>query len=121
MSKIQDLAQAFDATKVDPTQGVGQLPVGKHPVKIVDSEIKAAKTEGAGFLQLDLIVLDGPRKGAMGAYRLNLYNSNEKAVEIAYKQLSAVCHVCGVLQVTNSSQLHDIPFIVEVEPQEDER
>ena len=34
---MAQLLQAFNAQQYDPTQGAGQLPVGKHPVKIIDS------------------------------------------------------------------------------------
>lgn len=108
------LLQGFDATTIDPTQGAGQMPIGKHPVAITGSEVKATQAQNGGMLVLDLSIIDGPNKGQTGAYRLNLYNANQKAVEIAQKQLSAICHVTGVFKVSDSSQLHNIPFIVEV-------
>lgn len=46
--------------------------------------------------------------------RLNLRNANATAQEIGYKQLSAICHAVGVLQVADSAQLHNIPFKVKV-------
>lgn len=108
------LVQVFDATSVDPTQTLGGLPIGKHPVVIINSEVKPTKNNDAGYLQLDLQIIDGPSKGAVGAWRLNLYHSNRQTVEIAYRQLSALCHVIGVYQVQDSQQLHNIPFVVEV-------
>lgn len=108
------LLQQFDATTVDPTQGPGQLPIGRHPVVISGSEIKATKAQNGGMLELELSITDGPSKGEKGAYRLNLYNPNQQAVAIAQRQLSALCHVTGVFKVADSSQLHNIPFIVEV-------
>uniref|UniRef100_A0AAU6W0K9 Single-stranded DNA-binding protein n=1 Tax=Pseudomonas phage Pavpe01 TaxID=3138545 RepID=A0AAU6W0K9_9VIRU len=111
---MAQLLQAFDARNVDPTQGVGGLPIGKHPVMAIKSEVKPTKDNDSGYLQLDLQVIDGPAKGAVGAYRLNLYHSSAQTVEIAHKQLSALCHVTGVFQVQDSQQLHNIPFVVEV-------
>lgn len=111
---MAQLLQAFDARNVDPTQGVGGLPIGKHPVIAVKSEVKPTKDNDSGYLQFDLQVIDGPNKGAVGAYRLNLYHSSQQTVEIAHKQFSALCHVTGVFQVQNSEQLHNIPFMVEV-------
>ncbi len=108
------LLAPFDATGIDPTQGGGQLPVGKHPVVISSSEIKPTKAANGGMLEMDLSIIDGPAKGQTGAYRLNLYNPNAQAVEIAQRQLSALCHVTGVFKVSDSSQLHNLPFIVEV-------
>lgn len=113
------LMAAFDATQFDPTQGVGQLPVGRHPVIIDSSEVKANNANDGGYLQLNLKIIDGPAQGTTGAYRLNLYHSNQKTVEIAHRQFSAVCHVVGVFKVADSSALHNIPFVVEVGMQKD--
>jgi hypothetical protein len=111
------LIQPFNAQQYDPTQGVGSLPIGKHPVVIESSEVKANKANDGGYLQLNLRIIDGPQQGTTGAYRLNLYHSNQQTVEIAHRQLSAICHVIGVFQVTDSSQLHNLPFLIEVGPQ----
>lgn len=114
------LIQAFDAQQYDPTQGVGSLPIGKHPVIVESSEVKANKANDGGYLQLNLRIIDGPQQGTTGAYRLNLYHSNQQTVEIAHRQLSAICHVIGVFQVTDSSQLHNLPFLIEVGPQKND-
>lgn len=114
------LIQPFNAQQYDPTQGVGSLPIGKHPVVIESSEVKANKANDGGYLQLNLRIIDGPQAGTTGAYRLNLYHSNQQTVEIAHRQLSAICHVIGVFQVTDSSQLHGLPFLIEVGPQKND-
>lgn len=116
----QLIGQPFDATLVDPTQGAGQLPVGKHPVVAVSSSIDATKAGDGGMLIYILKIIDGPHAGVTGPHRLNLYNNNPKAVEIANKQLSALCHVTGVFQVADSDALLNIPFMIEVTPQKDE-
>ena len=69
---------------------------------------------------MDTKIIDGPQTGTVGAYRLNLYHSNQQTVEIAHRQLSAVCHVTGVFMLQDSAQLHNIPFIVEVGPQKND-
>uniref|UniRef100_A0AAU7YTV8 SsDNA binding protein n=1 Tax=Stenotrophomonas phage vB_SmaS_QH3 TaxID=3229738 RepID=A0AAU7YTV8_9CAUD len=114
------LIQAFNAQQYDPTQGVGSLPIGKHPVIVESSEVKANKANDGGYLQLNLRIIDGPQAGTTGAYRLNLYHTNQQTVEIAHRQLSAICHVVGVFMVQDSSQLHNLPFLVEVGPQKND-
>jgi len=109
------LTQPFDASQVDPSQQIPSLPIGRHPVVIVGSDGKATKAGDGGYIQFDLQILDGPAKGVKGAYRLNLYNSNQDTVRIAYQQLSAVCHVCGVYMLQDTQQLHNIPFIIDVD------
>ena len=111
---MAQLIQAFNAQQFDPTQGGGSLPVGRHPVIIESSEVKANKANDGGYLQLNVKLIDGPQTGTTGAYRLNLYHSNPQTAEIAHRQLSAICHVIGVFNVQDSQQLHNIPFIVEV-------
>jgi hypothetical protein len=111
---MAQLLQAFNAQQFDPTQGGGSLPVGRHPVIVESSEVKANKANDGGYLQLNLKLIDGPQTGTTGAYRLNLYHSNPQTAEIAHRQLSAICHVIGVFNVQDSQQLHNIPFIVEV-------
>ena len=111
---MAQLLQAFNAQQYDPTQGGGSLPVGRHPVIIESSEVKANKANDGGYLQLNVKIIDGPQTGTTGAYRLNLYHSNPQTAEIAHRQLSAICHCVGVFNVQDSSQLHNIPFIAEV-------
>ena len=111
---MAQLLQAFNAQQYDPTQGGGNLPVGRHPVIIESSEVKANKANDGGYLQLNVKLIDGPQTGTTGAYRLNLYHSNPQTAEIAHRQLSAICHCVGVFNVQDSSQLHNIPFIIEV-------
>lgn len=116
------LLAPFDARSVDPVQSIGSLPIGKHPVVIESSDIKAtkanAKGQSNGMLRLVLSVIDGPAKGTTGGVNLNIYHSGSensaKTVEIAMQKLSAICHVTGVFTLTDTTQLHGIPFIVEV-------
>lgn len=116
---MAQLLQPFDATGIDPSQGAGQLPVGKHPVIAYESSIEENSKKDGGYLQFMLKIIDGPAAGTTGAYRLNLYNASPKAVEIANRQMAALSHVTGVFKVMNSEQLHNIPFIVEVGLQKD--
>ena len=117
---MAQLIQPFNANNFDPTQGVGGLPIGRHPVIVESSEVKANKANDGGYLQLNLKVIDGPQAGTVGAYRLNLYHSNPQTVDIANRQLSAISHVTGVFMIQDSAQLHNIPFIVEVGPQKND-
>ena len=116
---MAQLIQPFNANNFDPTQGVGGLPIGRHPVIVDSSEVKANKANDGGYLQLNLKVIDGPQAGTVGAYRLNLYHSNPQTVELANRQLSAISHVTGVFMIQDSAQLHNIPFVIEVGPQKD--
>lgn len=111
---MAQLLQPFNARMYDPMQGGSSLPIGKHPVIVKSSEVKANSSNTGGYLQLNLEIIDGPAKGAEGPYRLNLYHSSAQTVEIANRQLSTICHAIGVFDVSKSEDLHNIPFIVEV-------
>ena len=112
---MAQLVLSFDATKFDPSQVCGQLPIGKHKVHIKSSEIKSTAAGDGGMLILELEILEGPNAGQTGLYRLNLYcEKNQQAKDIAHRQLSAICHVIQVFQIQDSAQLHGKPFIVQV-------
>ena len=118
---MANIGMMFDATKVEPAGTSLQLPVSDSkgwPVVITASEMKETQAkDGSGFLELTLQIIDGEYKGVEGPYRLNIFNTNEKAQEIAHRQLSAVCHVTNTMQLTDSAMLHNKPFRAVVVPQ----
>jgi hypothetical protein len=114
----------FDATQVDPATGSTALPVGTYPVVIRKSSRKGVKdNSNSGMLVLTLEIIDGPHKGQSGDYRLNLWNENKQAAEIAGRQLSALCHVIGIYQLNATGEGQDCaelfgkPFVVVVDVQ----
>lgn len=117
---MAQLQSVFDATKVDPSQGIGQLPIGsKLPVVVIDSEVKPTKDNSGGYIQYVLQVQQGEHAGRKGAYRMNMYNSSDAARRVAESQQSALCHVTGVFQLQDTQQLHNIPFLIDVVAQAD--
>lgn len=109
------LPTPFNAHQFEPAgPAVSQLPVSGSdgwPVVITNSEFKPSKSGGNnGYLELTLTIIEGEHKGATGPYRLNIFHENAQVVDIASRQLSALCHVCGQMMISDSSQLHNIPF-----------
>lgn len=104
----------FDANQVAPNTGYEPVPEGWYNVAISESEMKPTKDGNGAYLQLKMSIIDGPHTGKPIFVRLNLQNQNQTAVDIAYGELSAICHATGVYQVADSSQLHGIPFQVKV-------
>ena len=109
------LGGTFDASQVEPDQPRDPLPAGEYLAQIIDSSMEPTKSNNGQFLKLTYQVVDGPMQGRMVWARLNLDNPNEKAVEIAQRQLSAICHACGALQVNDSVQLHNLPHVIKVD------
>lgn len=103
----------FSARQVEPDVGFEAWPVGWHKVIIHESGQKPTK-DGKGMrLVLGITAVEGPMQGKTNNIGLNVGNANQQAMEIAYKQLSAICHVTGVFDMTDTSNLHNIPFLVE--------
>jgi hypothetical protein len=110
----------FNSQGVDPQYGgAGGLPIGKHPVVIVGTDLKPTKDNQGGYLEITMEAIDGPAKGLQQIDRLNLHNKNETAVRIANQQLSAYCHVTGVYAFNQTEELHGKPFVIEVVPRKD--
>jgi len=105
----------FDARQYEPNRPFEPLPDGTYLVTITDSNQKPTKSGGgAWYLELEMTVQEGPHRGRRIFDRLNLENPSEKAVEIAHRTLSAICHVCGVMELHDSVQLHGRPFVAVV-------
>lgn len=104
----------FNAETVEPQQSFEPIPEGRYTAMITDSEMKPTKSGAGAYLQLTFKVLEGEFTNRLVFTRLNLQNQNQTAVEIAYRQLSAICHAIGVIQVEDSQQLHGIPMQIKV-------
>jgi len=104
----------FDSTHIDPTPRFDPIPAGDYPVIITASEMKLTKDGTGQYLELTMEVQAGEFQGRKLFDRLNLYNNNRQAVEIAQRQLSQIAHAVGVLQVADSEQLHFKPLIAMV-------
>jgi hypothetical protein len=101
----------FDARQVAPISGFEPWPDGWYPVVIKSSEPKPTQDGNGSYLNFVIEALDGPMRGKVNFIRLNVRNQNAKAVEMAYGQLSAICHVTGVIPMQNTSELEGKPFM----------
>lgn len=103
----------FDATQHQPSTGdFDPVPNGTYPVMVTASEFKGEGDKRG--LNLQMTIHDGEYKGRIIYEYLNLVHPSEQTVSIANRTLSAICHVTGVMQLKDSSQLHDRPFAVKV-------
>ena len=104
----------FNAADVEPQGSFEPIPAGWYSAMITDSEFKATKNGNGEYLQLRLDVIEGEHEGRVLFDRLNLNNPNQTAVEIAQRQLSAICRAVGIMTPSDSSELHDKPLKVKV-------
>ena len=103
----------FNAETYEP-ENFDLLPVGDYLAAVTESEIKTTKSGNGTYLELRWTILDGEHKGRHVWQRINITNPSEKAVAIGQRQLWDVCQALGVMQLSDSSQLHDIPIEVPV-------
>lgn len=102
----------FSAEDYEPAAPLSPVPDGDYLVAVVASEVK--RTERGSHLALRYQVLDGPHKGRLVFGNITLSNQNLTAQEIGCRQLSALCHACGVVRPGDSSALHGIPITISV-------
>lgn len=104
----------FNAEEIEPQGSFEPIPAGWYTAMITESEFKPTKNGNGEYLQLRLDIIDGEYEGRVIFDRLNLNNPNQTAVEIAQRQLSAICRAVGIMTPRDSSELHDRPLKVKV-------
>lgn len=95
----------FDATAVQPQNDFEPLPPGWYTATITGTEQKIAKSGNGEYLQLELTIAFGAYEGRKVWDRLNLWNSNTTAVEIAQQTLSSICSAMSIRMLKDSDQL----------------
>ena len=106
--------RGFDANQVEPNAPLDPIPAGKYLAAIVKSEMKPTKSGQGEYLELNFQILDGDYKGRSVWARLNLNNPNAQTVKIARGELSAVCRAVGVMAPNDSTDLHNLPLVIDV-------
>ncbi len=109
----------FDATQVEPTVDFEHVPAGRYIAEITDSDMRENSKGTGEYLWLEFTILDGPYAGRKLWAQVNLVNPSTQAVEIAQRELSAICHAVGKLRVQDSMELHNIPMEVNVKIKND--
>lgn len=105
------VALNFNAAQVRPNVSLDPVPSGLYPVMITKSEEKPTKNGQGAYIEFEMTVLQGHEFAGRKVFdRLNIKNQNQQTVDIAYGTLSAICHVTGCLNMTDTQQLHGRPF-----------
>jgi len=111
----------FDASQVPEQQDFAALPEGQYVAIATSSEEKVTKAGTGKYLQITFEVMDGPAKGRKLWARLNLWNPNQTAKEIAQRELGALCRAVGVIRPNDSSELHNKPLVLTVKVELDDK
>ena len=107
------------AGKIDynasPESQFDPLPSGEYLAIVSASECKPTKKGDGEYLELTYQIVDGPYQGRQLWARVTLASENAQAVQIGQRHLAQLRHATGVLQLTDSQQLHHIPHVIRVE------
>lgn len=104
----------FFAGDYDPAQ-VGAHPVGMYDATIEYTSIHPTKSGEGEYFAIDYKTDEGTIR-----QRFNLWNNSEQAMAISNRQLSAVCHACGVFRVDMNNEglaLRGARLKIEIAPQ----
>ena len=104
----------FNANLVEPATDYEPIPAGQYEAVATESEMVPTKSGNGSYLKFTFEIVSGDYKGRKLWARLNLANPSKTAVEIAQKELSAICRAVGVLEPKDSSELHNIPLMARV-------
>ena len=118
---MAELPGVFTADEnVERMKEFGLMPSIWYLGHIKKSEIK--KTKAGTGLRLNMQVViesseadkykddDCEHKGRIVFIGLNIENPSTQAVEIAQRELASICDACGIDELEDSDELHDITF-----------
>lgn len=113
--KITALGINFNAADVAPSEAMEALPAAWYPVAITDGEVKVNDGGNGRRLAITWTVLEGQYKGRKVFDGFNFIHSNPQAQEIGQRDLSAICHATGVLNISDISQLFNKAHQIKVD------
>lgn len=95
-------ALSFDATNIEPQKPIEVIPAGWYNCEISDAEVKATRGKSGGTrANFELTVTTGDYKGRKFFAGINVKNANAQAQEIGQRELSAICHSVGIVNVSD--------------------
>jgi len=109
---MAELNYTADHEKTEQTFDV--IPPGEYISAITESDICETKAGNGRYLKLKYQIIDGENKGRILFENLNIDNPNKQAEAIAQRSLNAICAACGIVDLKDSSELHDIPMKIDV-------
>jgi len=111
---------SFNAATVAPDVSRDLIPAGTYNARIIESDVKPLKSGNGDGLSLTFELLDGPNVKRRVWASLNVKHNNPTAQSIAQQQLSSICHATGVMNLQETSQLHNRPLKIRVKIRKDD-
>ncbi|KPL28543.1 MAG: hypothetical protein AMJ72_02685 [Acidithiobacillales bacterium SM1_46] len=100
---------------VAPRSSFDPLPKGDYQAIVTDSQLKTTKAGDGEYIELTMQIVDGEYSGRRHWERLNVVNKSEKTQNIARSHLNSLAQACGVPNLKDTSELHDIPFMLSMD------
>lgn len=97
--------------------GFDPLPAGWYEAEVTKSEIKPTKS-GGQMLSVAFKIIEGEFAKRVVYANYNLVNANPQAVEIAKRELAALCDAAGIDEIEDSAELHGIPIQIKLKIEE---
>jgi len=104
----------YQVNEDDLMQDRELLDAGEYVAVVVESDIKETKARDGKYVALTFQITSGPRTGSQIWVNLNIENPNEKAVEIAQRELNSIGMAVGVISLKDTDQLHGIECGIKV-------
>ena len=107
----------FNAASVEPMapRSFEPLPAGVYEMMVVKSDVKGTQAGTGHYIELEMHCLSGEYSGRRIWERLNVDNTSKQAQDIAQAALAALCKAIGIDDMTETEQLHDLPFLASIE------
>ncbi len=107
------LGEVFNASEVPEREEFTPVPPGQYVGMVTSSELKETKS-GGQMIVLEIDIQDGDSAGRKLFERLNIKNSNETAVTIAYQTLAELVKALGKEKIKDTEELHNKRFLMNV-------
>lgn len=103
----------FDPTAVEPSVRE-TIPPGTYEAVIVDSEMRPTRNGQGQGINLTFEIVSGSAKGRRVWDWINFQHPKVEAQRIGQERLAKVCKSVGVMRLTDTAQLHNIPLYIKV-------
>lgn len=111
---------SFDASSVPPSTERTLIPADTEVLAhITDSELKPMTSGNGTKLSLTFTIIDGEYKNRKIWDDLNVQHSNPETQKIAQQDLSSLCVAVGVINLTDTVQLHNKPVKLKLKIRKD--
>ena len=102
---------SFNSAGKDTGGDFEPLPVGDYNMMVIESDICPNKKGTGSYVKIVLHCLDEEYAGRRVYEYINIDHPNEKVVAIAERQMAELCNAVGVLELEDTQELHEIPFV----------